>query len=69
MQQNSECIFCDDSDETVHHVSECSKVAQKQYKSKPDRVRKVIHWELCKILTFDNADKCSVLENEAHKIL
>ena len=29
-------------------ISECSKLAQKEYKTKHDWVEKVINWELCK---------------------
>ena len=51
------CRLCGDRDETVNHiVSECSKIAQKEYKSMPDWVGKVIHRELCKRLKFDLAD-------------
>ena len=28
-QQNSECRLCSDSDETIDHISECSKLVQK----------------------------------------
>ena len=32
-------------------MSECSKLAQKEYKTRYDWVRKVIHWEMCKTHT------------------
>ena len=50
--------------------SECSKLAQKQYKTKHNWVDKVIHLELCKKFKFDHTNKwymhnpASVLENE-----
>ena len=31
---------------------ERNKLTQKEYKTKHDRVQKVIHWELCKRLQF-----------------
>ena len=75
-QQNSKCRLCVDRDETINHlISECSKLAQKEYKTRHDRVSKVIHWELCKILKFDHTNKRYmhnpeyVLENETHKPL
>ena len=38
-QQNSKCRLCGDSDETINHIiSECSKLAQKEYKSRNDWV-------------------------------
>ena len=43
-QQNSKCRLCDDRDETINHmISECSKLAQKEYKTRHDWVYKVIH--------------------------
>ena len=39
-QQNSSCKLYDDKDETINHIlSECSKLAQKKYKSWRDRVK------------------------------
>ena len=50
-QQNSTCRLCGDRDETINHIiSECSKLAQKEYKARHDWVGKVIHWEMCKIV-------------------
>ena len=43
-QQNSKCWLCGDRDETINHIiSECSKLAQKEYKARHDWVIKVIH--------------------------
>ena len=74
--RNSKCRLCDDRDETIIHIiSECSKLAQKEYKTKHDWEGKVIHWELCKKLKFDHTKKwCmhnpeSVPVNETHKIV
>ena len=48
-QQNSKRRLCGDRDETVNHVlCKCSKLAQREYKTRHDWVEKVIHWELCK---------------------
>ena len=55
-------------------VSECSKLAQEETKTRHDWVGKVIHCELCKIFQFDHMSKwymhnpTSVLENETHKL-
>ena len=36
-QQNSKCRLCGDRDETVNHVlCECSKLAQREYKTRHD---------------------------------
>ena len=56
-------------------INECSKLALKEYKTKHNRVGKVIHRELCKKFKFDNMNKLYmhnptfVLENEMHKLL
>ena len=57
-QQNSKCRICGDRDETINHIlSECSKLAQKEYKVRHDWVGKVIHWEMCKKFTSDHDKK------------
>ena len=51
-------------------ISERSKLAQKEYKTRHDWVGKVIHWELCKKFQFGHTNKwymynpASVQENE-----
>ena len=76
MQQNSECTLCSDRDETINHIiSECRKIAQKEYKTRHDRMGKMIHWESCKKLKFVHTNKWymhspeSVPEIETHKVL
>ena len=57
-QQNSKCRLCGDREETTNHIiSECSKLAQKEYKARHDWVEKVIHWEMCKKFQFDHTNK------------
>ena len=72
-QQNSKC---GDRDETITHmISECSKLARKEYKTRHDWVGKVIQWEMCKKFKFDHTNKWymhnpeSVQENDTHKLL
>ena len=37
MQQNSKCRLCGDRDETINHIiSECNKLALKEYKARHD---------------------------------
>ena len=74
-QQNSKCRLCDDRDETINHIiSECSKLAQREYKARHDLVGKVIHWEMCKKFKFDHTDEwylhnpAPVQENATHKL-
>ena len=63
-------------DETNNHIiSECSKLAQKEYKTRDDWVGKVTRSKFCKKFKFDSINKwcmyntASVQENEAHKLL
>ena len=54
---------------------ECAKLAQKEYKRRHDLVGTPIHWELCKQLEFNHADKwyehrpASALEHEKSQLL
>ena len=75
-QQNSKCRLCGDIDETINYmISEFSKLAQKEYKTRHDWVSKVIHWEMCKKLKFDHTNKwymhnpAPVIENNTYKLL
>ena len=75
-QHISRYILCGGRDEMINHViSECNKLAQKEYKTRHNSVDKVTHKELCKKLKFDHTNKWymhnpeSVLENERHKLL
>ena len=52
---NSRCRLCNDREETTNHaISECSKLAQKEYKTRHGWVGNIIHRELCKKLKFDH---------------
>ena len=70
------CNQIADVDKMINHIiNKCSKLTQKEYKTRHAWVRKVIYWELCKKFKFDHTSKWymhnpeSVLENEIHKIL
>ena len=75
-QRNSKGKLCGDRNEMINQIiSECNKLAQKECKTRHDWVGKVIHWELCKKLKFDDTNKWyihkpeSILENETYKLL
>ena len=75
-QQNSRCWLCGDRDETINHIiSECSKLAQKEYKARHDWIGKGIHWEMCRKFQFDHTNKwyihnpAPVPENDSRKLL
>ena len=57
-QQSSKCSLCGDREETINHIiSECNKLAQREYKARHDWVGKVIHWEMCKKFEFDHTNQ------------
>ena len=75
-QQNGKCRLCGDRDETISHIiSECSKLAQMEYKVRYDWVGKMILCEMCRKFQFDHTNKwymhnpAPVLENDSHKLL
>ena len=50
------CRMCGIKHETVYHiVSECSKLAQREYKRRHDNVARYIHWRLCGKFDHDRA--------------
>ena len=75
MQQNSKCRLCGDRNETINHIGECRKLAQKEYKTRHDWVGKVIHWEIGKKFKFNHTNKwymhnpAFIIENDTHKLL
>ena len=55
MEKNSKLGLSDDRDETIYHIlSECSKLAQKEHKSRHDWIEKVIHKEFFKKFRFNH---------------
>ncbi len=71
------CRMCGDRDETISHITtECSALAQKQYKNwRHDKVAQIIHWEFCGRVGVKRAEKWydhepeGVIETERYKIL
>ena len=75
-QGDSLCRVCRKVDEIIDHiVSDCSKLAQKEYKRRHDNLGKIVHWKLARKCNFEAGNKWyehepeSVLENEDYKIL
>ena len=73
---SSKCRKCKEKDETINHiVSECSALAQHQYKKRHDTVAKALHWSLCKKYQINCSDKWyehhpeGVVENDKVKLL
>ena len=74
-QEGSTCSMCGKADERINHLlSECSKMAQKQYKRRHDWKGRKIHWEVCRKYGLDTTDRWyehvpqAVCENENYKI-
>ena len=70
------CRMCGKRGESVQHiVSECEKIAQKEYKRRHDNVAKRIHWDLCRKNGLEHVEKWyehlpeGVIENDNVKIL
>jgi hypothetical protein len=70
------CRMCKQTDETISHiVSECSKLAQTEYKGRHDRVATAVHWSLAKKFGFPASDQWyqhrvePSMENEKAKLL
>ena len=74
-QQNSQCRLFRNGVETVNHIREYSKLAQKEYKIRHEWIGIVFHREFCTRSDFDNTEKWylhkseSVLENEMHETI
>ena len=67
--------MCDMKSETTSHVvSECEKLAQKEYKRKQDNVARIVHWKLCGNCNLKRSEKWyehtpeGVVENKEVKI-
>ena len=70
------CRMCGTRNEAISHiVSECGKLAQKEYKRRHDIVGRYVHWLFCGKLGFNRArlwyehEPESVTENKNFKIL
>ena len=70
------CRVCNESQESVQHIiSGCTKLVQKDYKTRHDKVAARLHWEYSKRFNFDCSDKWyehvpeKIVENEIVKIM
>ena len=75
-QGSKMCRMCGARDETIMHIlGECEKLAQGEYKKRPDSVASIIHWELCSLHGFQRSKNWfdhrakTVMENDNVKIL
>ena len=70
------CRMRGEKGKSVNHLtSECSKLAQREYKRRHDNVARYVHWQLCGKADFEQTDKWykhtpeRVLGNEGFKVL
>ena len=76
IEVDPKCRLCGQKDETINHIiSECSKLAQKEYKRRHDKVAKAVHWTICKKYDLQATGKWyqhipeTVQENDLIKLL
>jgi len=70
------CRMCKNREETVTHIiSECSKLAQLEYKKRHDKVAGAVHWSLCETYHIKHSEQWyqhtaePVIETDSVKIL
>ena len=70
------CRLCGEKGETINQIiSECNKLAQKEYKRRHDNIARLVHWKLCCKYDLDRSEKWyehqpeRVVESESYKIL
>ena len=68
--------MCGETGETISHIeSECSKLAQSEYKRRHDNVARMVHWKLCKKFNLEKSEKWylrnpqTVTENVNRKLI
>ena len=55
---SASCRLCSKTGETISHiVSECSKLAQREYKRRHDNVARIVHWKLCEKFNLEKSEK------------
>ena len=52
------CRLCGEKDEMINLIiSECNKLAQKEYKRRHDNIARLVHWKLCCKYGIDRSEK------------
>ena len=52
------CRMYGEKGESVNHLpSECSKLAQREYKRRHDSIARYMHWQLCGKVELEQTDK------------
>ena len=55
--ENPLCRMCGERGETVQHICECKKLAQREYKRRHDTVAKLVHSKLCEKHNLERKEK------------
>ena len=70
------CRMCGETGETISYiVSECSKIAQREYKMRHNNVARMVHWKLCQKFNLEKPEKWylhnpqTVTKNVNHKLI
>ena len=51
--ESDRCRVCSDKGETVWHItSQCTPLAQREYKRRHDNVVRIVHWRFVESMTF-----------------
>ena len=66
-KQNNKCRPCGDRDETINrNISECSKIEQREYKTRTRLAGKGDPLGIVQELIFDHTSKCYMQNPETH---
>ena len=73
---SASCRMCGETGKTISHiVSECPKMAQREYKRRHGNVARMVHWILCEKFNLEKSEKWylhspqTVSENVNHKLI
>ena len=56
-QKDTLCRLCKKANESIDHVSGCSKLTQNQYNRRHDNLGKIVHWKLARKCNFETGNK------------
>ncbi|CAB4018161.1 Hypothetical predicted protein, partial [Paramuricea clavata] len=64
------CRLCGEKGEHITHlISECKKLAQKEYKRRHDNVARIVHWKLCGLYQLEKAENVVLKKEKECKII
>ncbi|CAB4031495.1 Hypothetical predicted protein, partial [Paramuricea clavata] len=64
------CRVCGENGEHITHlISECKKLAQKEYKRRRNNVARIVHWKLCGLYQLEKAENVVLKKEKECKII